>query len=151
MSFAPSLSEGLHGTALVCKSRQDERSLCEVGMTHFSAPKMLVLLTRKLPTYSEGFQCFLSFLNSSSCLLPHHSILLVRTSYILCHQLTTSSVAKWPMEAGKDIRQLAVTLSLRDSHVSLHDFSQCSAAPLDIEVVGCMDFPCDSKQFSFTV
>lgn len=91
VSFTPSLSEGLHGTALVCKSQQDERSLCGVGMTHFSAPKMLVLLTRKLPTYSEGFQCFLSFVNSSSCLLPRHSILLIRTSFILCHHLTTSS------------------------------------------------------------
>lgn len=140
----------LHGTSLILESWQDERSLCGVGLTHFSVPKMLVLLTRKIPTYSEGFQCFLSFINSSSCLLPRHSVLLVRTSCILCHRLTTSSRqpnSSWKLE--KTLGSKRALCHLR--RAPLASVAPCSAAQLDTQVEGCMDFPCDSKQFSFTV
>lgn len=119
-------------------------------MTHFSVPKMLVLLTRKIPTYSEGSQCFLSFINSSSCLLPHHGVLLIRTSCILCHHLTTSSPqpnSSWKLE--KTLGSKESLCHLRKA--LLASVAPCSAAWLDMQLEGCMDFPCDSKQFSFTV
>lgn len=150
MSFTLSHGERLHGATLVLKSWQDERSLCGEGVTHFSVPKMLVLLTRKVPTYSEGFQCFLSFINSSSCLLPRHSVLLIRTSCILCHHLTTSS--QQPNSSWKLEKTLGSKLSLCHLRKApLASVAPSSAARLDMQVVGCMDFPCDSKQFSFTV
>lgn len=149
-SFALSHGDRLHGTTLVLESWQDEKSLCGVGVTHFSVPKMLVLLTRKIPTYSEGFQCFLSFINSSSCLLPHHSVLLIRTSCILCHHLTTSSQqpnSSWKLE--KTLGSKWCLCHLRKAPSA--SVAPCSAARLHMQVVGWMDFPCDSKQFSFTV
>lgn len=119
-------------------------------MTHFSVPKIWYYSPEKSPHILRDFSAFLSFINSSSCLLPHHSVLLIRTSCILCHHLTTSS--RQPNSSWKLEKTLGGKLSLCHLRKALlASVAPCSAAQLGTQVVGCVDFPCDSKQFSFTV